>query len=71
MRNDCPIGLASALFDMSDERFVREYIRTGRIHADRLHQLNWSRVLWLYNQTPERRKKHAIDEWKMKRDFAL
>ncbi len=65
------IGLASALFNMSDKRFVREFVSTGKLRMDRLHQLQWSRVLRVYFELPEQRKREAIAAWRLKKAFEL
>ncbi len=70
-QDKCSIGLASALFDMPDAQFVNQYIKTGKCHADKLHQVSWSRVLWLYDQTPDRKKQRAIALWRMNKAFDL
>lgn len=54
---------------MSDDDFVRQYIHTSRIKADRLHQLDFHRVLTLYHQTPDRRKAITRSHWQMVQAF--
>lgn len=65
----CSIGFAAAFFNMSDKRFTREFIQNGKLRMDRLHQLQWSKVLKVYFQLPEQRKKEAIASWRLKKAF--
>jgi len=53
----CSIGLASAMFNISDAHFVAKYIRSGRVPIDRLHQVSWRRVLKIYIQERDKQKR--------------
>lgn len=44
----CTIGIASALFNMSDARFVARYLKNGKIPVDRLHRMRMRDVLRAY-----------------------
>lgn len=55
----CPLSLASALFDMDDDTFRRQYVRSGRVHADSQGYMDGRRVLDLYDQTPSRIRARA------------
>ncbi len=58
----CSIGLASALFNLSDAEFVHQYIRSYKLRVNKLHQLNWHQVLMLYWPKAEREKWQAIND---------
>lgn len=65
----CSIGIASALFDLSNDEFISRYIRRNKIVTDKLHQLDMKRVLQLYDQTPDRKKTLAIRDWQARKQF--
>ncbi len=44
------IDESAALFDMSPSSFTRNYIRSGRLSLNRLHQLHIKDVLALYDE---------------------
>ena len=41
----CSIGMAAALFDLSDGDFTKRFIKSKRIKLDRLHQVPMRRLL--------------------------
>ena len=69
MKITASIGLASALFDISDDEFISRYIRRNKIVTDRLHQVSMTRLLQLYDETPERKKTLAIRAWQNHKQF--
>jgi len=47
-KQTCSLGTASALFDMSNADFVKQFVVTNRIQANRLHQFDMKDVMRLY-----------------------
>ncbi len=47
-KQTCSLGTASSLFNLSDAEFVKQFVETNRIRANRLHQFDMKDVVRLY-----------------------